>query len=192
MKASTVEALYREHNDQLTRALARRFHRGTLASGIEDAVADTWVIVARKPDSYLRPGTAFSWLYVVACRELLRQLDPHRDYEPIDEGRLVDPRANSDVLAVVINRDRVRELLDFITTEDTRKPREIQTARHQGDAVAGRQLASRARRRAVAARAIGVSYAELGEQTGTTYTSVNRATAEGLKLARTASRYQEN
>lgn len=167
MKAATLDRLYREHHEIVLARLRRRLHDG-LEDQAGDALSEAWLILSRKPDTYLRADSAAAWLYVVALREAWHTLDPRRardvDLESVELGG-----TDGDVLALVINRARVRELLDFITRDDVRAPR----------------------RRAVAARAVGIRYKELAEMTDTTYTNVNRHTAEGLREARELSAYAE-
>lgn len=167
--ASRIDTLYREHHDVVLSQLRSRF-RGShyLRDQAEDALSDTWAILARKltsdPD-YLTSATARNWLYVVAYRRLLTWCRvQHHERDALEDVHLT---TDDNVHAIVINRERVRELLDFVTRDDV----------------------STARRRAVAARIVGVKYRELGEMTGTTYTHVNRSTAEGVKLARAATVY---
>lgn len=169
MSPATIEALYREHNDRTLAILRRRFHTGRCRDRVEDGLASAWLILARKPDGYIDGGgNVGGWLYVVASREVLRA-PAGPETVPLLADEYVGLAVSDDVHAIVVNRDRVHELVNFTRDERVSAPR----------------------RRAVAARMLGLSYAELGEMTGTTYTHVNRSTAEGMKLARTSSRYIE-
>jgi hypothetical protein len=171
MTAETLERLYREHNAPALRKLRRRLGN-ELHDQAEDALSSAWLILARLPDSYLDDKQDLTgWLITVSRREALRTLDP-----AVTPGNL-DRRSDEDPFALVVSRDRVRELLDQV--------RGVPAVGDRGPRW------TFARRRALAARMVGLTYGELAQMTGTTYTHVNRSTAEGLKLARATSRYNE-
>lgn len=173
MPGELLERLYRQHNDRALRALRRSLH-GAWQEAAEDALADAWVILARKPASYLHDDEQLTaWLIKVARRLAVRQArreqdTGHEGEEPLPARitQLPDPLA--DVERAALARMELRELLDAITADDTGRGRTLTLPR----------------RRALAGRMVGLSYQQMMTATGTSYTGVNRRLTEARRLLR--------
>jgi DNA-directed RNA polymerase specialized sigma24 family protein len=159
--AMTPEHAFRLYHAPLTGALARR-HPGVDGSTIDDAVAQTWLILARKPIDFLDDtDSPLGWLLTVARHELYALLGrPQPSSLDEREGNVADPAPS--IVDVVIARDewaQVRTQLGTLT---------------------------RGQRTALTGRALGLTYGQLATSTGHTGTWVNRHTGEGRRALRAA------
>lgn len=176
MNPQTIERLWREHNDRALKRL-RGALRG-MEDAAEDALSDAWMILARQPEGcYLRDeGPQLNaWLVLVGRRQATRRLRENAPdaldhaiggFEGVEYGTSGNPTAE-----LAERRELVRELLTIVRDDDSDCPR-------------NEMHATLARRRAILARMIGLSYAELGQLTGDSYTKTNRSTSEARELLR--------
>src|SRR5215211_5485159 len=149
-----VEHLFREHADELRRALRRRFDASVPDALIEDACGATWAIAWAKREQ-IREDNPMGWLFTVARHEVLALLRKRRFEAPAPE--LLEPvdRCASPDVAV-----EAREALELLA-----------------------QLGAN-QRLAVGLRVAGYSYREVVAVTGKTYTWTNRHVAEGTARLR--------
>lgn len=154
--SAALAALYREYGARLVRALRSR---GIPESVAEDAAQDAWTILSRLGSGHLRAESPFAWLVTVAEREAWRALQ--RQAAPLDDApEPLDHGADVPTLAEL--RARLAEGMDALAA----------LPEHQ--------------RTALTAQAVGLTYNEVAEQTGHTYTWVNRHTTEARKALREA------
>lgn len=178
MKSSTVEALWREHNEHALKSLRHQL-RGTVVENAEDALADAWVILARKPDDWLEEARNLrAWVVTVARNRALEPVLHPRDAADRriggDDGDVfdwLDSHNARDPLTELLHRDTRRELLALINAPD-------EPPRRRGLAV------TPSRRAGLLFLALGLSYQQAMQATGWTYTKVNRAITEARMLAR--------
>ncbi|MBA3375042.1 MAG: sigma-70 family RNA polymerase sigma factor, partial [Actinobacteria bacterium] len=92
-----VEALYREHADDLYRVLRRRFDRSVPDAVIEDASGTTWAI-ARAKREQVREDNAMGWLVTVGRHEVLALLRKRRfEILTYDEVETADRRCSPEL-----------------------------------------------------------------------------------------------
>ncbi len=157
---AAVETFYRTHRATLEKKVANRVS-GASRALIEDACQTAWAVLLRRPDIGL-DQRGLAWMAVVATREGWRAANateiPTGAYAlPSDRGVIAEPGPHPGPT-----------LTDQI----------IDRERHQSRVTALAQLKP-AERQALALRALGYSYAEIGEHTGASYTAVNRRLTEG-------------
>jgi DNA-directed RNA polymerase specialized sigma24 family protein len=190
MPAELLEQLYRHHHDPALRLL-RGWLRDDKRDAAEDALADAWVILARKPASYLRADGAelTGWLVTVARRIALHHRGPEllsldatiRGFEPPSpsvsgghgtcaSGLHPDPLA--DVERQALARIELAELLATLTTPEPHRPGKPGATMTPG------------RRRAVMSRLVGLTYRQATGATGQTWTQINRGLSEGRRVLR--------
>jgi RNA polymerase sigma factor (sigma-70 family) len=159
-----VEQLYRDHADDLCRALRRRFRRTSVPDAlIEDACAQAWAIAWDCRED-IEPDNPLGWLIVVALHEvyaLLRKRRREAGGELVATG--IDAGAQADPELALEAREALRALRAL-------KPQQCE---------------------ALALRAAGYRYEEIVELTGRTYTWVNRHVSEGKRALRAATSSQE-
>jgi RNA polymerase sigma factor (sigma-70 family) len=148
-----VSALVRQHHRSLLRVAQ---HWSASPEDAQDAVQRALEIYMRRLDS-LDPATELSWLRVVVKHEAMAIRSRHADQIPADdldedERAGADQRPVDDLLA---GRERVRRSREAL---GRLKPDEAM---------------------ALLLKAQGLSYAEIGETLGWTYTKVNRCMTEG-------------
>ncbi len=153
-----VEALYREHADDLYRALRRRFDRSVPDAVIEDACGATWAIAWAKREQ-VREDNVMGWLVTVGRHEVLALLRKRRFETFTYDGVEAADGPCSPELAL-----EAREMLELIAELGANQ------------------------RRALSLRAAGYSYRELCDLTGKTYTWANRHLSEGRAALRRLSR----
>jgi RNA polymerase sigma factor (sigma-70 family) len=145
--------LYARHHRRLRRIVAGRLR---LSSDlVEEACQQAWlVLLRRQPD---RGPTLFAWLVTVAVHEGYRVSAVHRRDASLDACATdADGRSTAAVADCLAAREVVDESLE---------------ARRALRALAG--LPERQRRYAML-RVAGLSYAEIAELEGVTYTNVNK------------------
>lgn len=162
MPAALLERLYRQHQQPALRRL-RRSLGGQPAQAAEDALADAWVILARKPASYLHSDGAelTGWLVKVARRIAL------------NDKRL---RVRTELLQLDTLPEETGISLDAY--EETVARMELREMREQLDTLTEGQ------RLALTGRLLGLSYDQLAAATGRTYTNINRHITEGRAALR--------
>ena len=148
-----VSALVRQHHRSLLRVAQ---HWSANPEDAQDAVQRALEIYMRRLDS-LDPATELSWLRVVVKHEAMAIRSRNADQIPADdldedERAGADQRPVDDLLA---GRERVRRSKEAL---GRLKPDEA---------------------KALLLKAQGLSYAEIGESLGWTYTKVNRCMTEG-------------
>ena len=150
-----VEAMLREHHGALLR-IARRWSGS--AEAAEDALQRAMEIYVRRLDS-LDPATELAWLKVVVRHEAMAVQRASTAAIPLETGDLAERFAAPDA------------------TVEERIEREERTAQSL-EALAGLKPDERT---ALLLKANGLSYREIGERQGWTYTKVNRAITEGRR-----------
>lgn len=134
-------------------AYLRRCYPHQPAEVLQDACQDAWLAYLRHR-SRLEPEP-IGWLCVVARRLVLAEIRRHQarqlSADQLAEAGWEPASRADDVPTCAEAREALRELAEL-------RP---------------------SRRRALIGRAIGLSYHELAEATGTTYTAVNRHVTEG-------------
>jgi DNA-directed RNA polymerase specialized sigma24 family protein len=190
MPAELLEQLYRQHNTPALRLL-RGWLRDDKREHAEDALADAWIILARKPASYLRADGAelTGWLVTVARRIALQRRGPQlvsldtevrafkRPSPSVSGGHGVigaelHPDPLADVERVALARVELGELLATLTTPEPHRP-----------GTPG-QTMTPGRRRAVMGRLVGLTYQQAMAATGQSWTQINRGLSEGRRVLR--------
>jgi RNA polymerase sigma factor (sigma-70 family) len=162
-----IADFYREH--------AARLHRGICGktvglddATVEDACASAWERLLGRPDIDLERYEAYWWLYKVALREAWALGRRRRREQPVGGMSGADADADepvdldSDVADVVAQRVEHAAVDEVLGTLHWRERRELLLF------------------------AYGLSYQEIAELTGTSYTSVNRWMARGRNALRAA------
>jgi DNA-directed RNA polymerase specialized sigma24 family protein len=160
-----ITRFYQDHAEQLRRAIAHKTS-GLNGAIIEDACAFAWETLLRRRDIGLERQEAYWWLYKVALRKAWALGRGRRREQPIgglngaDEDLLEPIGDDCDVADLVADR------IDRATVH----------------AVLGR-LHWRERRELLL-YAHGLSYDEIAQVTGTSYTAVNRWLRRGRNALR--------
>jgi RNA polymerase sigma factor (sigma-70 family) len=166
-RGEQIARFYVGNADRLRRAIAGKTI-GLDASVIEDACALAWEKLLSRPDIDLNRHEAFWWLYKVALREAWalgrreRRELPAGGLSGADDDMPEPAASDADVLDVVadrVDRATVHEVLGQL---HWRERRELLLYAH------------------------GLSYEEIAQVTGTSYTAVNRWLARGKKALREA------
>lgn len=170
VRMAAVEAFYRAERATLEKNVAKRVS-GANRPLIEDACQFAWTVLLRRRDVSLdRRGLA--WLAVVAIREARRMSQtvdvPTGAHALADEGA---PIAAPGQCASARN-------CGVQACGPSLEERIVERERHECRVDAFSRLKA-AERQALALKAIGYSYKEIGELTGASYTAVNRRLSEG-------------
>ncbi len=160
-RRAAVARFYTEHAAQLRAMVARRVHT---SAGVEDACQHAWVILLAHPEIDL-DHRGLRWLTTVAVREAwqharstidLQIVPSDLDLEPDDLAELPEPAGPaSDPVDIVIARDQHQQRREAFVGLKARE------------------------REALWLHALGHSYREIAELTGSTYTATNRRITEG-------------
>jgi RNA polymerase sigma factor (sigma-70 family) len=170
-RAAQIAAFYARHASRLRRIVAAKVNAPAVT--IEDACQTAWAALVRRDDVSL-DHRGVNWLATVAIHEGWRLVSGTRDVPmgPIraglpTEGELPEPEAaepgtDEQAIARIEHAERVAAF-----REAKLKPRE---------------------REALVLQALGYSYKEIAEATGSTYTAVNRRLTEGRARLRRLAR----
>ncbi len=168
-RARAVEAFYRAERATLEKKVANRVS-GAGRALIEDACQAAWTVLLRRPDIDL-DQRGLAWLALVATREAWRAANPTEIPTGAyalagDRGVIAEPGAHpaATLDERVIDRERHRERVAMLA--------ELKPAERQ----------------ALALKALGYSYTEIGQLTNASYTAVNRRLTEGRARLRAAAR----
>lgn len=104
-----VEQLYREHAEELRRALRRRFDMSVPDALIEDACGATWAIAWAKRE-HVRDENAHGWLVTVGRHEVLALLRKRRLETTANDGIEPPDRRGGPELAL-----EAREALELVS-----------------------------------------------------------------------------
>ena len=170
-RAAQIAAFYARHAGRLRRIVAAKVNAPAVT--IEDACQTAWAALVRRDDVSL-DHRGVNWLATVAIHEGWRLVSGIRDV-PMGairaglptEGELPEPEAaepgtEEQAIARIEHAERVAAF-----REAKLKPRE---------------------REALVLQALGYSYKEIAEATGSTYTAVNRRLTEGRARLRRLAR----
>lgn len=168
-RMEAVEAFYRDHRATLEKKVANRVS-GAGRALTEDACQYAWTVLLRRPDIDL-DQRGLAWLAVIATREAWRATNPTDVPTGAyalagDRGVIAEPGPHpaATLDERVIDRDRHRERVAMLA--------ELKPAERQ----------------ALALKALGYSYTEIGQITDASYTAVNRRLTEGRARLRAAAR----
>lgn len=165
---SQLEAWYREHSDAVRRALRVQ---GFSEDVTEDACAEAFAILARVGTGRIDPERGpRAWLRKVA-RNAALDLVGHGQEQAVslDAERACGGGGKGPVTLGETIPDTGPDVVEQLADRETL------------DAIG---YLSRGQRTALLGRMAGLSYDEIAEQTGHTYTWVNRHTTEGRKALR--------
>ncbi len=164
-----VGEFFAAHEGKLRRVVGRKINAPHAL--IEDACANAWAILLRRPDITLDEA-GLKWLITVAINEALRLLHRTRGETPVGTFQR-DPR------------DHTTD--DAYAPADTDMPgadeRALERIEHAERVDAFRELKPR-EREALYLKALGYSYREIARLTDSTYTAVNRRISEGRTVLR--------
>jgi DNA-directed RNA polymerase specialized sigma24 family protein len=165
LRTAAIEVFYRDHRATLEKKVANRVS-GASRALIEDACQSAWMALLRRLDIDL-DQRGLAWLAIVATREAWRATSateiPTGAYALAgDRGFIAEPGAHPGP-----------------TLDERAADRE----RHQQRVGDLAQLKP-AERQTLGLKALGYSYAEIGQLTGASYTAVNRRLAEGRAALR--------
>jgi RNA polymerase sigma factor (sigma-70 family) len=174
-----VGEFYAANSDRLQRAVARKI-RGARRELIEDACANAWAILLRRPDITLdAPG--LNWLITVAVNEALALM--HRTRGEIPVGAFQAESRGHDA-------DDVPPLAD--TDAPGADELALRRIEHAERVAAFRQAKLKPREReTLVLQALGYSYQEIAKASGSSYTAVNRRLSEGRARLRALERERD-
>ena len=158
---------YRVHADRLRHDIARRA-RGLDDAIIDDACAFAWEFLCRRPDIDLERYEAYWWTYRVALRQawalgrVRRREQPAGGLSGADENSLEPVSLDSDVADLVADRVDCATVHEVLGRLHWRERRELLLYAH------------------------GLSYDEIAQVPGTSYTAVNRWIVRGKNALRAA------
>jgi DNA-directed RNA polymerase specialized sigma24 family protein len=173
-RSEQIAAFYRRHASRIRRTVAAVVHANI--ETIEDACQTAWAILLRRDDVTL-DDRGVNWMITVAIRQAW-QLGSSARETPVGTFQGV-PGDNDDV----------PEPADRLATDtDDQALSRIEAAEHVVDLQAIKPRG----RRELYLKAVGYSYREIAQLTGSTYTAVNRRLAEGRARLRTLDRERDH
>lgn len=152
-----LERLYRQHDARVRTKLRRTLGGNIDNERIDDALAFAWCQAAKCLPS-LRFDDAGAWLFVVARNEVFRVLAAERRAQATDD----------------------ETLYDLVGTHDPDVVEQLHARAECAHVLAG--LIPN-QRRALVARSLGLSYAQIADAIGESTTHVNRHLTEGRARA---------
>jgi RNA polymerase sigma factor (sigma-70 family) len=166
-RSEQIAAFYARHADRIRRTVAAVVHASV--ETIDDACQTAWAILLRRDDVSL-DDRGVNWLITVAIRQAWQLASSSRE-TPVGTFQGV-PGDNDDV----------PEPADRLATDtDEQALSRIQAAECAIDL----QSLKPRERRELYLKALGYSYREIAQMTGSTYTAVNRRLVEGRARLRT-------
>jgi DNA-directed RNA polymerase specialized sigma24 family protein len=173
-RSEQIAAFYRRHADRIRRTVAAVVHASV--ETIEDACQTAWAFRLRRDDVSVDDRGA-NWLITVAIRQAWQLALSSRE-TPVGTFQGV---AGGD--------DDVPEPADRLATDtDEQALSRIEAA----ERVVDLQALKARERRELYLKALGYSYGEIAQLTGSTYTEVNRRVVEGRARLRTLQAEREN